>query len=348
MSLAIDLALRAPGLAPVADYFPLERGRYEVQAGLKILGQQPVQGVVEHHHFTMDELLPQYLRNKQLNMAAAPERYHPRSKLPPDLEREIGEWWFRQMVRDFPDRLQGSYGPGGALRLHDRWTDWHFELDVGGAMEDGQGGLRPAQGFEGLGPPVFREDMRHRSLDAFARMIAEDVAIVQRDPWSGRDGLVWIHLNSPNHWSAADKLGKDFLAVHEPVADFGAVAKAADRIIDAMINKGPFIRFAWGVATDTVLDHHPDSPAGRDLADKTPAGALEGTFLRIERQTLKGFPRHGAALFTIRTYFKPIAEIAADPERRELLREAISSISPEALRYKGLAPYRDLLLQALS
>ncbi|MBM3259089.1 MAG: DUF3445 domain-containing protein [Candidatus Sericytochromatia bacterium] len=345
MPLAIDPAELAPGLAPVADYFPLERGRYEVQAGLKILGQQPVDGVVETHHFTADGLLPQYLRNKQANMAEAPERYHPPADLEPALAEAIGNWWLGQLHRDFPERFVSELSPWQVMRLHDRWTNWGFELDMGRKVVDAQRTFAPPGAFGAIGAP----DLYGRSvLDALARLVAEDVAIVRRDRLTGRDRLVWIHLNSPNHWSAADKIGKDFLAMHEPVADFGNIAKASDRILEAMITKGPFLRFAWGIATDTVLDHHPDSPAGRALPDMSPEGAVRGTYLRIERQTLKGFPEHDAALFTIRTYFKPVAEVAADPERRDLLRDAILSISPEALRYKGIAPYRDLLLAGLA
>ncbi|MNT55581.1 hypothetical protein D3C72_1928250 [compost metagenome] len=70
--------------------------------------------------------------------------------------------------------------------------------------------------------------------------------------------------------------------------------------------------------------------------------------MRIERQTLKGFPEHHAALFTIRTTFRPLKEVAEDPERRELLRGAIATMSPEALIYKGMTVPQDPLVRYLS
>lgn len=343
--LAVNLSDRAPGLPEPADYFPLERGRYEVQAGLKILGQQPVQGIVEHHHFTQDGLLPQYLRNKQANMQLAPERYHPPHEMAAALGAEVLSWWLGKLNEDFPSRFAHERASTGALRLKDSWTGWQLTFDEADNVVAASCSAEPRQGFEGLDLGMLAG---RSGLDALACLVAEDVAIVRREPPDGRDRLVWIHLNCPNHWSAAEKMGKDFLAVHQPVADFGNIAKAADRILDAMIHRGPFIRFAWGVATDTVLDHHPESPAGRALGNVTPEGALAGTWLRIERQTLRGFPSHDAALFTIRTYFLPVARVATDPDRRDLLRDAILSISPDALRYKGIAPYRNLLLSALS
>jgi hypothetical protein len=138
------------------------------------------------------------------------------------------------------------------------------------------------------------------------------------------------------------------MAVHEPVADFERIARAGDKLVEAMITKGPFIRFAWGIATDTRLNHHPDAPAGRTLERHDPETLGSNVFMRIERQTLKGFPELNAALFTIRTTFRPVAEVARDPIQRDMLREAIATMSPEALLYKGLTELQAPLVRYLS
>ena len=98
-----------------------------------------------------------------------------------------------------------------------------------------------------------------------------------------------------------------------------------------MVAKGPFVRFAWGVATDRELNHHPANELqGRTFDTMDPV--LE---LRIERQTLTSFAELSASLFTIRTYFLDVAgELSA--EERLALGSAIDSMSPESLVYKGL------------
>ena len=70
--------------------------------------------------------------------------------------------------------------------------------------------------------------------------------------------------------------------------------------------------------------------------------------MRIERQTLKGFPEHEAAFFTIRTTFRTLADVSRDPGQREQLREAIATMSPDALHYKGLTELQAPLVRYLS
>ena len=107
-----------------------------------------------------------------------------------------------------------------------------------------------------------------------------------------------------------------------------------------MIYKGPYVRFAWGLSTDTYLNHHPhprlDVPEyawqGRTFSQTRPR-----LWLRVERQTSWGFPQIAAALFTIRTYFTDCREIKRNPSKLNALTCAIESMTPEILRYKGIA-----------
>ena len=127
------------------------------------------------------------------------------------------------------------------------------------------------------------------------------------------------------------------------------LVKAAPSLIDMVIRKGPWERFAWGVSTDTVLNHHPDNPddPARTLTDYSAEGAGRGTWLRIERQTLTGFPAEFGALFTIRTYFTPVAEVATMGDRRAALASAIRGMSEASLEYKGLVKLKAPLLEYL-
>jgi hypothetical protein len=59
-----------------------------------------------------------------------------------------------------------------------------------------------------------------------------------------------------------------------------------------------------------------------------------------------GLPAVGASLFTIRTSFINCVDLL--PHERAALVSAIGSMSAESLRYKGIASYRDDLLQWLN
>jgi hypothetical protein len=208
-------------------------------------------------------------------------------------------------------------------------------------------------------PERFRPGFRPRvegfssEFDAWCSLVQEDVAIVQKTPES--NFLAAISLFSANHWGAEEKIGRDFIAIHRPVAGIEKINATSKQLIDAMISKGPYVRFAWGIATDTRLNHHPETPhgiepavwAGRsfdpsesarpklrfpEVLPESPAPL----FLRVERQVLWGFPEHDAFVFTIRTYFLDGREIQASPTRNAALQSAIESMTPESLTYKGL------------
>jgi hypothetical protein len=102
------------------------------------------------------------------------------------------------------------------------------------------------------------------------------------------------------------------------------------------------VRFAWGVTFDDRLNHHPDKPRTPfDLRDPK-------AFLRVERQTIWGFPARGAALFTIRTYLYDLNDLRRDPATRDPLIAALLSMSPESRAYKGLTDHFDPLVRWLS
>ena len=118
-----------------------------------------------------------------------------------------------------------------------------------------------------------------------------------------------------------------------------------------MITHKPMVRFAWGLSTDTRLNHHPEPPPGvsveqwqgRNFDPQHPR-----LYLRIERQVIWGLSEYEAALFTIRTYFRDCGVVRKDLVLRSKLREAIESMTPESLVYKGLAESKPNILQWLS
>jgi hypothetical protein len=172
------------------------------------------------------------------------------------------------------------------------------------------------------------------ALDSLASHVQEDLAIVSTSP--GRHWLSYLHVCLPNGWAPAEKIGKSFAAIHEPVAGMPAMNEREDEFANIMVNAtGGLVRFAWGVTFDDELNHHPDRP--RTLFDPNNPRA----FLRVERQTIWGFPRVGAALFTIRTYLYDFTDLRRDPATREPLANALRTMPSASQVYKGIAPHAE-------
>ena len=163
--------------------------------------------------------------------------------------------------------------------------------------------------------------------------------------------MISIHLCYPNHWSAEEKIGRDFATVHLPVAGIEKINQRAKAIVNTMIERKPMVRFAWGLSTDTRLNHHPIPPS--DIKSKEWLGRKfdinnPKLFLRIERQVMWEIPENNAAIFTIRTYFRDCKIIKTNPVLNHQLISAIQSMTPESLKYKGLSESKDDILNWLN
>lgn len=174
-------------------------------------------------------------------------------------------------------------------------------------------------------------------LDEFSLLVQEDFSIVKGDK------ALMISLCFPNHWDPCEKISQNFNDIHIPVADFGPIAKNAQRLCRSMIERGPFKRFAWGLATDTRLNHHPVPPAGVS-ADLWGGRSFKNDgnhklYMRVERQHMVGLAQLDSFLFTIRTYFLDVAQIPE--EQLTLLQDAVNSMSEETMAYKGVAKNKD-------
>lgn len=322
-------------LPPPPDYFPLAHGRYDVTAGLKALGDKTP--------FELDGGYLAYLEAKAASRREDPGKYFLTADFAPGLHAAIARRAAQELAKHHPaafaydgDRFT-NHLLGLSARL-DLEALLAVEIERRGARLSGGEAVYAAFDFEGAS--VF---------DFLAMQTQEDWAVSAVAPESRAESLRAIHLSFPNHWSPAEKIGKPFADVHRPVAGIEPLVKAAPSLIAMMIEKGPWERFAWGVSTDTVLNHHPDNPAdpARTLNDYAPARVGAGTYMRIERQTLIGFPAEHGALFTIRTYFTPVAAIARDPARRQALASALAGMTEAQVAYKGLTRLREPLLAYL-
>lgn len=61
---------------------------------------------------------------------------------------------------------------------------------------------------------------------------------------------------------------------------------------------------------------------------------IEDLIIRHERQTLRRLPKSNAILFTVRTFFTPVVELAQEPDSLRELVDSASAMPEELANYK--------------
>lgn len=324
-------------LEPPIFYRPFLNGVYSVSAGLFRLGQQAIpwreEVLPEQHIFALDGEYARFVQSKVAAHRRAVHEYAGEAGLWPDLREVALSFIAARLAQD----------SGGAMS----WDGQIFRnvlLGWEAELEPRWGKLGEIRRFDALYSPLVTALTPLNALDFLGLNAPEDLAVVARN--ATHDYLAAVHVLSPQHWNPLDKLGRDFVAVHAPVAGSGPLNRTAPRLIEAMMTRGPFVRFAWGISLGDRLDHHPNAAADQDRSATSyfdPADA----FLRVERQTLTGFPAEQGALFTIRPYTYPLRDAVSSPAHARLLAAALRSMTPEQVTYKGLAMILPDLLQWL-
>jgi hypothetical protein len=275
--------------------------------------------------FQFDATFPTYSGAK---LAARQERlgkYFQTSEFSPAVRSTVCRFIVRRLATEHPALFQFENGVLACALTGER-----LEFDSGFELRS----IHAA----GSMPPSYA-----CTFDALASQVQEDLAIITTSP--GRSHwLSAIHLCFPNAWAAEDKIGRTFAAIHEPVAGMEQMNRQAESLVETMLSATDgFVRFAWGVTWDDELNHHPQPPAlARRVARFDHANPR--AFLRVERQTIWGFPELSSALFTIRTYLYDCADVRRDPARRDALISALRNMGAESAAYKGLTASRDALV----
>jgi hypothetical protein len=148
----------------------------------------------------------------------------------------------------------------------------------------------------------------------------------------------------PNRWDLRSKLGLTLREVHEPVALLNEqLAAPVDRVLERLTPGRGYWRLGWGVI-DVPDGYTPADGSGVPRpADPQP----RDLFVRVERETLRRFPRTNCVLFTIRTYVANIGDVARDPQVGERMATAIEVMPPAVRRYKDLAIVGEELVRFL-
>lgn len=131
-------------------------------------------------------------------------------------------------------------------------------------------------------------------LETLCHLVQEDFCLLV--PEGGAHVLKAAVLCFPASWSLHEKLGHPLLAIHAPVASYGAdLNKRVERLFTAAKPGRPLMRANALIYGDAELFHprrNSDPPRQHGSAD----------FIRSERQTILRLPRSGAVVFSIHTY----------------------------------------------
>lgn len=310
-------------------YTPFDKGLYQVGPLLRPFGTPFGNSEqIENQIFQIDEEYPSYKENKIQALSERKSKYICESRFSNEAKKRILFFIIERLCLDHP------------LLFKVKTIDNYLHLSCAHSQHE--------HVFSEDGVLIKSTSMATDALEAISLEIQEDFSVWT---YEGEDDwMAYVSLCSPNHWAAEDKIGRDFFAVHEPVAGAGPMLKTSKKLVESMVHKGPFVRFAWGIATDSRLNHHPEAPPqwkhnqwmGRAFDPQNPQ-----LWVRTERQTLYGFPEERLSLFTIRTYFQNVSQLRLNPELRLTLSTALRSMTPESLIYKGLSESLDSILEWL-
>lgn len=169
-------------------------------------------------------------------------------------------------------------------------------------------------------------------LEPLLLQAAEDAAVFQID--GEREYLAAASIALPSSWRLEEKIGRGFSAIHEPVPGMKLAQAAA--MARTLATKGPYVRLAWGLTNDDVLDQY--APVHAEVQP-------EPLFIRVERQTTHPLPGCNAWLFTIRPSNTPSERLTQG--QREALARALESMTPAQAAYKGVLGTREAIAARL-
>ena len=174
---------------------------------------------------------------------------------------------------------------------------------------------------------------------------AEDFAIID-----GKTAHIpWLAVCLPSGWAPEEKIGRHFAQVHAPVADSQLLVAASDHLARLVTGDERWERFVWTLTRHPWLHAHPArKDPGPWPAEATPEQLARSAFFRTERQTFIPLPAVQQAVFTIHVELQPMADALAGATQARQGQDALASMSPAVLAYRGLTDARDRLLAWLA
>ena len=293
------------------QYFPVSSNPFEFKSGLRVIKSG---SNAEDKIFQIDTEWQQYRQAKMAAHAERLDKYVCSQQLSSAAESRATLYILNQLTREHPEQFKLAQAQINArLHCHLSGEQLHFDQSL----------------------QLISNNKYQNALDALSCQVQEDIAIIERH--KQKDFISFLHLCLPNHWAAEDKLGQSIIDAHLPVPKMDKINQQTPKLINALIHKGPFERFTWGIATDKRLNHHPIAPDGIEQAEwqgrKFDPDKPE-LYLRIERQTTTGLAEVNAFIFTIRTYHRSVKNLTSD--ELAILKHAILTMPDTVKVYKGL------------
>jgi hypothetical protein len=194
--------------------------------------------------------------------------------------------------------------------------------------------------------------LREDPITICARLVQDDLAVMVPRP-DGRYYLLSGSILLPGFWRLDEKFGMELAEIHTS----GNVPHFRQRLETGML------KFFTRLRPEELFGRHnyfmqvdDDLAWSRSIGDEDGETgwfavekdkAIEHHWFRSERQTLRKLPKTGAVVFTIRTYFHPVTEVAKEPYVPGRLASAIRSWGNDVAKYKGREKYGDVLLAYL-
>ncbi|KAK3934520.1 hypothetical protein QBC46DRAFT_399535 [Diplogelasinospora grovesii] len=296
-------------------YRPFRYGpKYNITMGLR--------SVKHTDWIELDNHFPRYHADKARRIQ---ERSHRCCKTAPEAYPAAVEL-LEELVTYLPARYPSLY-----LRtdvgIHNLWSDEKFNITQRPLPED--------------------------PMQTCARLVQDDLAIMIERP-DGQYYLLAGAIILPGFWRLEDKFGMPLSQIHTS----GDVPQFREKLEKGMMNFFRRVKPEEMVARNNYFLQVDDDLAwswsigsedSRDVSWNTAEKnrAIAHHFFRSERQTLWRLPKTGGVVFTIRTYFHPITEVAEEEYVPGRLASAVRSWGDDVSRYKGKERYQEVLLEYL-
>ena len=284
-------------LPDIPRYRPFHKGIYTTTPSLIPLGTDFGNGVLDAIPLQLDKGTAALIANKHQI-----QTYRPLI-LMSDISESVAAAAIQQLSdeRDIAQTAVGDVYPGTA-ELHDVWRETTSSLES--------------------------------RFSALSRVIGEDIAIVEIDS-DGNDRNALMSIAAPSRWAPEEKIGRSFVATHTPVPNMEKTLAVAAKLQQMLLERGPFVRFTWGISTTPALDTHPSVTE--------PPYVSGDAWLRTERQVIRRIPEHKAFLFTIRVMVEPLSDVRKSITDAGALAAALRSMDEKSRIYKSVDGHVDAL-----